>query len=135
MEEIRTTDLLVTLREKGKVLLPMNLLIRASSYDTVRTPTFLTLHQIKAVKREMKGRIMVRITKTPGEDDGYRLNPDSSSGIYTTLVNDEKLSKYHPKKSPINLSIIHTSSSYPLHKKEQTTKLSLQVLKCQTEKI
>ena len=88
MEEIRTTDLLVTLREKGKVLLPMNLLIRASSYDTVRTPTFLTLHQIKAVKREMKGRIMVRITKTPGEDDGYRLNPDSSSGIYTTLVNE-----------------------------------------------
>ena len=59
-----------------------------AAYDTVRAPTVLPLHQIKTVERDMKIRRMVRITNTPGEDDGCRLNPDSSSGIYITSENE-----------------------------------------------
>ena len=31
---------------------------------------------------------MVFINNTPGEDNGYRLNPDSSSGLYTNAVKE-----------------------------------------------
>ena len=33
---------------------------------------------------------MIRIKNTPVEDDGFRLNPDSSSGIYITELKDPK---------------------------------------------
>ena len=36
----------------------------------------------------MKIRRMVHIQNTPVEDDGCRLNPDSSSGIYMTAVKE-----------------------------------------------
>ena len=36
----------------------------------------------------MKRQRMVRLTNTPGEDDGCRLNPYSSSGTYMTAVKE-----------------------------------------------
>ena len=36
----------------------------------------------------MKILSMVCLTNTPCEDDGFRLNPDSSSGIYITAVKE-----------------------------------------------
>ena len=39
----------------------------------------------------MKRRRTVRITNTPGGDDGCRLNPDSSSVIYMTAVKEDQL--------------------------------------------
>ena len=76
------------LRDTGRCRASRNLLIRAAEYDTVRTRTVLPLHQIKTVDREMNIRRMVRINNTPVEDDGFRMNPDSSSGIYMTAVNE-----------------------------------------------
>ena len=38
----------------------------------------------------MKRRRMVHITNTPGEYDGYRLKPDSLSGIYMNLVKEHQ---------------------------------------------
>ena len=67
-----------------------SLLIRAAAYYTVRALIVLTLHQIKKVDREMKRRRMVYLTNTPGDDSGYRLNPNSSSGIYITEVKESK---------------------------------------------
>ena len=43
MEEIRTTEPMVFLRDKGRVRPPSNLLIRASAYDTVMNHTVLPL--------------------------------------------------------------------------------------------
>ena len=48
-----------------------------SVYDTARDRTVLPLHQIKTSKKEMKKRRTVRLTKTPGENDGGRINTDS----------------------------------------------------------
>ena len=64
----------------------MNLIIRADAYDTMRTQTFLTLHQIKTVESKMKRQRMVCIKNTQVEDYVFRLNPDSSSGIYMNIV-------------------------------------------------
>ena len=61
---------------------------RGPFWCKVRVQTVLPLHQIKTVKREMKRRRMVCINNTPVEDDGCRLKPDSSSGIYTNAVNN-----------------------------------------------
>ena len=81
---------LVILREKGRCRLSRNLLIRAAAYDIMRERTVLPLHQIKTAEREIKRTRMVRLTNTPGEDDGCRLNPYSSSGIYMTAVKDSQ---------------------------------------------
>ena len=88
MEGIRTTDPMVILREKGWCISASNLLIRAAAYDTVRDRTVLPIHQIKTFERYIKMRRMVRLANTPGEDDGSRLNPDYSSGIYMTAVKE-----------------------------------------------
>ena len=66
MKEVRKTDPLVILREKGRGRSSRNLLIRAAAYDTLGTQTVLPLHQIKTAEREMKRQRMVRITSTPG---------------------------------------------------------------------
>ena len=76
MEEISTTDPMNILKDKGRGISPGNLIIREAEYDTVRTRTVLPLNQIKTFERDMKRRRIVRITKTPGEHDGFRLNPD-----------------------------------------------------------
>ena len=90
MEEVRTTDPMVIMREKVRCIFSRNLLIRASVYDTVMARTVLPLHQIKTVEREMKIMGMVRLTNTPGKDDVCRLKPDPSSGIYMTLVKQSR---------------------------------------------
>ena len=79
---------MVILRDKGRCNASRNLLIRAAEYETMGAQTVLTLHQIKTVERETKRQRIVRLTNTPGEDDGFRLNPDSSSGIYMTSVRE-----------------------------------------------
>ena len=90
IEEINTTDPIVILTEKGNGRSLRNLLIREDAYDTVRTRDVLPIHQIKIAKRETKRRHMVCIKNTPGEDDGYRLKKDSSSGIYMTSVKEDQ---------------------------------------------
>ena len=86
MEEVSTTDPMVILREKGGCRAKMNLLIRASAHDTMRNWIVISLHQIKKVERETKTQRMVRINNNPVENNGCRLNPDSSSGIFMTSV-------------------------------------------------
>ena len=54
MEEVRTTDPMLILRDKGRCRASRNLLIRAAAYETVRSRTILPLHQIKTVKMQMK---------------------------------------------------------------------------------
>ena len=51
MEEFRTTDPMVILREKGRHISSGNLLIRAAAYDIMRDQNFLPLHQIKTHER------------------------------------------------------------------------------------
>ena len=77
---------MVILREKVLGRSSRRLYIREVSYDIVRNRIFLPLNKIKTFKIYMKRRRIVYITNTPGEYFGYRLNPDSSSGIYTTVV-------------------------------------------------
>ena len=64
MEEFRTTDPMVILREKLRGRSPRNFLIGSVAYDTMRNRTVLTLHQIKKVGREMKRWKMIRITNS-----------------------------------------------------------------------
>ena len=78
------------LKDKGRDISPGNPLIRAAEYDTVRTRTVLPLHQMKKFERDMKRQRIVGITKTPGEHDGFRLSPDSSSDIYMNLENESQ---------------------------------------------
>ena len=75
MEEVSTTDPIEIPREKGSCRASKNLLIREDLYETVRTLTVIPLHQIKTAEIEMNIRRMVRLTNTPGEDDGHRMNP------------------------------------------------------------
>ena len=44
---IRTTDQMVVLIDKGKVVSPMNLLLVEAVYNTVRNSTVIPLQQIK----------------------------------------------------------------------------------------
>ena len=74
---------MITLRDKGRGILPMNLLIRAYAYETMRTWTVLPLNQIKSVKRETKIHRMVCIPNNTGEDYGLRLNPEYSCRVST----------------------------------------------------
>ena len=88
MEEVGKTDPMVILREKGWCRSSRKLLIGASTYDTTRDQNILPLHQIKTVDGEMKRWRMVSLNNKPGEDDGCRLNPDSSPGIYMNAVKE-----------------------------------------------
>ena len=88
MESVRKIDPMVILMDKGRCRSSWNLLIRAAAYDTVSTWTVLPLHQIKTVDREMKRQRMVRINNNPVEENGCRMNPDTSSGIYMTSVKE-----------------------------------------------
>ena len=90
MEKFRKTGPMIILRDKGRCTLSMNLLIRTAAYKTMRDRNDPSLHQIKTVKREMKIRKMVRLTNTPGEYDGCKMNPDSSSGIYMTTAKESQ---------------------------------------------
>ena len=78
---------MVILKNKGRRRLSRNLLIRAATYDTVRDRNVLLLHQINTVEMEMKIWRMVRLTNTLSEDDRCNMNPESSSGIYMTVLN------------------------------------------------
>ena len=44
------------------------------------------LNQIKTAKRETKRQRIVCLTNIAGEDYGFRLNPNYSSGIYMAAV-------------------------------------------------
>ena len=90
MEEVGTTDWMVILRDKVWCIASSNLLIRADVYDTMRYWTVLPLHQIKTVESEMKIRRIVCINNTLVEDDWCKLKPDSSSGIYMTVVKEAR---------------------------------------------
>ena len=48
----------------------------------MRDRNVLYIHQIKTDDKEMKIKRMVSPTNTPGEDYGFRLNPDFLSVIY-----------------------------------------------------
>ena len=82
VDAIRTTDPMVVLRAKGGS--SRNLLIRAASYDTVQQRTILPIQEMKAAEMEMRKRRMVRMPNRGGEEEGRRMNPDSSDGIYVT---------------------------------------------------
>ena len=90
MEEVRTTEPMIILREKGRCISSRNLLIREAAYVTVRNLTVLPLHKIKTVEREMKRQSMLCINNTPVEDNVFRLNLYSSSGIYKTSVKEDQ---------------------------------------------
>ena len=81
---------MVTLRDKERCRASRKLLIRASEYDTMWTRTVLPIHKINTAEREMNIQKMVRIINTKGEDDVYRLNAYSSSGIYMTAVKEDQ---------------------------------------------
>ena len=88
MEELRKTDLAVIMKEKGRCISSRSLLVRVAAYNTVRAWIILTFHQINTVGRKMKRRRMARLTNTPGEYYGCRLNPDYSSHIYMTELKE-----------------------------------------------
>ena len=83
-----TTDPMFIMTEMGRCRSPSNLLIRESAFDTVMTRTVLQLHQNKKIKKEMKRQRMVCINNNPVEKYGSRMNPNSSSGIYMTTVEE-----------------------------------------------
>ena len=92
---------------------PRNLPVRASVYDTVRAQTFLILHQIKTDEREMKRRRIVRIKHTPVEDNGCRLNLDSSSGICMTTVKEAQFhikAENRRKQDKVKENVKHSNS-------------------------
>ena len=61
-----------------------DLLIRGAAYDTVQQRKILPIQEIKADEMEMRKRRMIRIPSMDREEEGRRMNPDSSSGIYVT---------------------------------------------------
>ena len=61
-----------------------NLLIRVAAYDTIRQRKIVPIQEIKAAEMETRKRIMVRMTGRDGEEEGGRMNPESSDGIYVT---------------------------------------------------
>ena len=82
VDVIRTTDPMVILRERGRPL--RNLLIRGAAYDTVHQRTILPIQEDKADEMEIRKRRMVIIPNRDKEEEGRRMNPDSSDGIYVT---------------------------------------------------
>ena len=79
---IRTTDPMVILKAKWRS--SRNLLIRAAAYDTVQQRTIIPIQEMKSAETEMKKRRIVRMPNRGGEEEGRRMNPDSSAGIYVT---------------------------------------------------
>ena len=85
LEDVRvvsTIDPIVVLRWKGKFGASRKLLLREAAYDTVRHRTVLALQQIKETEMEISTQEMVIIPRKDGEGEPYRINPDSSTGIY-----------------------------------------------------
>ena len=76
------------LREKGRMIFPRNILLRSAAYNTVSTLTILSLHKINTIERYMKCWRVLRITKTPGEYEICKHNPEFLSGIYMTAVTE-----------------------------------------------
>ena len=73
---------MVILRAKGRS--SRNLLIRAAAYNTVQQRTIIPIQEMKAAEIEMKKRRMVRMPNRYGEEEGIRINHESSAGIYVT---------------------------------------------------
>ena len=73
---------MVVLRARGDQ--SRKLLIRGAAYDIVHQRTILPIQEIKADKMEMRKRRMVRIPNRYKEEEGRRMNPGSSAGIYVT---------------------------------------------------
>ena len=82
IDVIRTTDPMVILRARRNE--SRNLLIRGAAYDIVHQRTILPIQEIKADEMEMRKRRMVRMPNRDREEEGRRMNPDSSAGIYVT---------------------------------------------------
>ena len=82
VEAIRNTGPMVILRENGRS--SRNLLIRSAAYDTVQQRTITPIKEMKAAEMEMRKRIMARMPNRGGEEEGRRMNPDYSAGIYVT---------------------------------------------------
>ena len=82
VDAIRTTDPMIILRKNGRS--SSNFLIRAASYNTVQQRKIIPIQEIKAAEMEMRNMIMVRMPNRGGEEEGRRMNPDSSAGIYVT---------------------------------------------------
>ena len=82
IEDIRATDPMAILKGNVRSGTLCNLALGGAVYDTVRTRTVLPLQKSKTSEKEMKIQRMVRIPKIPGDNDSFRLDPDSSSGIY-----------------------------------------------------
>ena len=78
------------MRDKGRGISSRKILIRETGYDAAKTRTVIPIYQIRTAKSETKRKKMVCIRNTPGEDDRFRLKPDSSSCIYMTLVKDNE---------------------------------------------
>ena len=82
VEAIKTTDPMVVLVEKG--VSSINLLVRVAAYDTVQHRKIIPTQDINAAEMKMRKRRMVRMSNRDGEEEGIRMNPDSSSVIYVT---------------------------------------------------
>ena len=61
-----------------------NLILGSDTYNTISTSTLLPIQKFKTSERDMKSQRMVHITKIPGDNDNWRWNLDSYSGIYQT---------------------------------------------------
>ena len=68
MEEVRKTEPIIILRDKGRCIASMNLLVRESAYDTIRTQNVLPIYPIKTTKWEMNTWMMININTTPVEE-------------------------------------------------------------------
>ena len=62
----------------------MNLLIRGAAYYTVHQRTIIPIQEIKTDEMEMRKRRMIRMPNRDKEEEGRRMIPDSSAGIYVT---------------------------------------------------
>ena len=80
--DIRTTEPMVILREKGRS--SSNLLILAAAYDTFQQRKITPNQEKKTAETEIRKRRMVRMTNRYGEEEFRRMKPDVSAGIYVT---------------------------------------------------
>ena len=88
IDVIRTTDPMVILRARRNE--SRNLLIRGAAYDIVHQRTILPIQEMKADEMEIRKKRMVRMPNSEREEEGRRMNPDSSAGIYfTASVEDQ----------------------------------------------
>ena len=82
VDAIRKTDPMFILKWMGRS--SRDLLIQAEAYDTVQQITILPIQKIKAAEMETRERRMVRMPNRGGEEEGRRIIPESSSGMYVT---------------------------------------------------